>query len=131
MAQELRPGLVGEAVLVVAEEHTARAIGSGAALVLGTPEMVRLMEQASVAAVDPHLPAGQSTVGYYLEIRHIAPTPLGLRVTARAELTAVEGNKLTFQVEAFDEREKIGAGTHRRVVVDAAAFQSGADGKAG
>ncbi len=131
MAEKLRPGLVGEATLVVAEEHTARAIGSGALRVLGTPELARLMEQASVASVAQHLPTGRSSVGYYLEVRHIAPTPVGLQVTARAELIAVEGNKLTFQIEAFDDREVVGSGTHRRTIIDSGAFQSRADSKAG
>ena len=131
MAAALRPGLIGEALLIVTEDHTARAIGSGTVRALGTPEMICLMEQASVAAVASHLPAGQSTVGYYLEVRHVAPTPVGLQVRARAELIAVDGSKLTFQVEAFDEREKIGAGTHRRSIIEAAAFQGRADSKAG
>jgi fluoroacetyl-CoA thioesterase len=74
--------------------------------------------------VDPLLPPGQLTVGYSLDIRHIAATPLGMKVTARAELTAVDGRMLTFKVEAFDEREKIGEGTHIRAVISLDRFSA-------
>ena len=82
--------------------------------------MVALMENAALRAVDALLPPGQTTVGTHLDIRHLAATPLGLEVRARAELSAVDGRKLTFVVEAFDSHEKIGEGTHERIVVDPA-----------
>jgi len=124
MDYNLRPGLVGEAHLLVREEQTAQHLGSGGLLVLATPEMVRLMEQASVAAVDPLLPAGHQTVGVHLDVRHIAATPLGLQVTARAELLEVNDRRLTFRVEAFDEVERIGEGIHERVIISAERFQA-------
>jgi predicted thioesterase len=122
MDYHLRPGLVGETQLIVAEANTARHLGSGGVQVLATPEMVRLMEQAAVAAVDHLLPEGYQTVGAHLEVKHLAPTPVGFSVTARAELVQVEDRRLTFRVEAQDDLERIGEGTHVRVIIDVARF---------
>jgi predicted thioesterase len=119
----LVPGLVGESQVRVTEVNTAKHLGSGNVEALATPEMVRLMEQAGVAAVDRLLPEGQCTVGVALDIRHLAATPLGMTVTARAELLTVEGRRLTFRVEAFDQVEKVGEGTHQRYIIDADRFQ--------
>lgn len=127
----LQPGLRGEQELVVEEEHTARHLGSGNVFVLATPMMIALMERASVAAVDHLLPEGQLTVGAHVDVRHLSPTPLGMRVTARSELVAVDGRKLTFHVEAFDEEEKIGEGTHQRVIVNMAHFRERVRAKGG
>ena len=126
---ELEIGLVGTASLRVGQANTARRIGSGEADVLGTPEMIRLMEQASVAALEGRLPPGQTSVGIHLDVEHLAPTPVGCQVTARAELVDLEGRRLTFKVEASDERERVGAGVHRRVLVDLARFQERAQAK--
>jgi len=120
----LKPGLVGEKSLTVEAKHTARHLGSGGVDVFATPAMVALMEEAALGAVDPLLPPGQLTVGSSLEVRHIAPTPLGMKVTARAELLAVDGRMLSFRVEAFDEREKIGEGTHVRAVIQLDRFSA-------
>jgi len=95
--EEIVPGLVGEIEMVVREENTARHLGSGNVAVLATPEMIRLMEKAAVAAVDHLLPDGYRTVGVAVNIHHLAATPVGMRVQAQAELTAVEGRKLTFR----------------------------------
>ena len=113
----LVPGMKGEKSITVEARHTARHLGSGGVDVFATPSMVALMEEAALGAVDPHLPEGQLTVGYSLDVRHLAATPMGMTVTAKAELLAVDGRMLTFRVEAFDERERIGEGTHVRVVV--------------
>lgn len=122
----IQPGLRGEIGLVVADEHTARHLGSGTVRVLATPQMVLLMEQASVAAVHPLLPDGSSTVGAYLEIRHLAPTPVGFEVRATAELTKVDERKLTFRVQVFEgplgEAHLVGDGIHQRVIVDVRRF---------
>ncbi len=115
---DLKPGMVHEEALVVGEQHTAVHLGSGGVLVLATPIMVALMEAAARNLVDPKLDPGQMSVGTALNIQHLAATPLGMRVRARAELTGVEGRKLTFKVEAFDEREKVGEGTHSRAVIN-------------
>ncbi len=119
---ELAPGLAGEATLVVGEQHTARHLGSGGIAVLATPIMVALMETAGRNAVEPLLEPGHLTVGASLDVKHLAPTPMGMRVTARAELVAVEGRMLTFRVEAHDEREKVGEGTHVRAIINLERF---------
>jgi fluoroacetyl-CoA thioesterase len=114
----ITPGLVGESHATVDASMLASALGSGAVQVLSTPSMIALMENAAAQAVASVLPPGQTTVGTRLEIRHLAATPTGLEVRARAELLEVEGRKLTFTVEAFDSQEKIGEGTHERMVID-------------
>jgi fluoroacetyl-CoA thioesterase len=118
----LEPGMVHEEVLVVGEKHTAVHLGSGGVHVLATPIMVALMEAAARNLVDPKLEPGHMSVGTALNIKHLAATPLGMQVTARAELASVEGRKLTFKVEAFDEREKIGEGDHSRAVINLERF---------
>ena len=120
---ELVPGLIGESQTVVTETNTAKHLGSGNVKVFATPEMVRLMEKAGVAAVDHLLPEGQCTVGVALDVKHLAATPLNMTVMARAELVVVEGRRLTFRVESFDEVEKVGEGTHQRYIVDVTRFQ--------
>ncbi len=118
----LAPGREGKAELVVGEEHTAPKIGSGRVHVLATPVMINLIEAAALAAVEHLLPPGHQSLGTHLDATHVAATPVGMRVTATARLIAVEGRKLAFRVEARDEVELIGEGTHERVVVDVARF---------
>jgi fluoroacetyl-CoA thioesterase len=115
-------GLRGSASLVVSEEHTAPSIGSGKVRVLATPVMINLIEAAALAAVEHLLPAGYQSLGTRLDVRHIAATPVGMRVTATAEVLRVDGRTVNFRVEARDERELIGDGTHDRVVVNVAKF---------
>lgn len=126
----LRPGLIGTAQLIVAPEHTAPHVGSGRIAVLATPVMINLMEAAALAAVEHLLPAGHQSLGIHLDVSHVAATPVGLEVSATAELTGVEGRTIAFKVEARDEREAIGGGTHRRVVVNVARFDERVQRKA-
>lgn len=98
---------------------------------LATPRLIGLMEQASRDAVQPYLPEGQDTVGVEVNVRHLAPTPLGGRVTATAELVSVEGNRLTFRVEARDDVEQVAQGTHVRAIVDLDRFQKRLRAKSG
>ena len=123
-------GLTGEARVQVVPELTARHLGSGAVAVFATPEMVRLMERAAVQALADHLAPGQQSVGTLVNVRHLAPTPLGATVTARAELIAVDGRRLTFRVTAHDGQETIGDGLHERALIDLARFESRAKAKA-
>ena len=118
----LKPGLKGSADLLVGVEHTAPSIGSGLVPVLATPVMINVIEAAALAAAEHLLPEGHQSLGIHLDIRHIAATPIGMRVYATAELTAVEGRTLSFRVEVHDEREPIGGGSHSRVVVNVARF---------
>ena len=118
----LRPGLKGHARIRVATEHTAPSIGSGKVPVLATPVMINLIEAAALAAVEHLLPAGYQTLGTRLDISHVAATPVGMQVEATAELVAVEGRRLSFAVEAHDDKEPIGSGSHHRVIVNVARF---------
>jgi predicted thioesterase len=118
----LKPGLLGRAELLVGEEHTAPRVGSGRVHVLATPVMINLIEAAALDAVERLLPAGRQSLGTVLNVCHVAATPVGMRVTATAEVTAVDGRTIRFRVEVRDERELIGDGTHERVVVNVAKF---------
>lgn len=129
-ASELKPGLAGSAQIVVGTRDMAPHVGSGKVKVLATPVMVSLMEEAALDAVEGYLPAGYQTVGTRLDVTHVAATPVGLRVVAGAELTRVDGRRLTFRVWADDEKERIGDGTHERIVVDVARFDRRAQEKA-
>lgn len=119
---EIKPGLRGSAELVVGEEHTAPSIGSGKVRVLATPVMINLIEAASLAAVEHLLPAGYQSLGTHLDVRHVAATPVGMRVRATAEVVAQDGRSIRFRVEARDEKDLIGDGVHERVVVNVAKF---------
>jgi fluoroacetyl-CoA thioesterase len=118
----LRPGLRGEAGLLVSEEHTAPRVGSGAIHVLATPVMINVIEAAALAAIEHLLPAGHQSLGTLLHVRHIAATPVGMRVTATAVVRKVDGRTIYFDIGARDERELIGEGTHERVVVNVEKF---------
>ncbi len=115
-------GLRGTAELLVAPEHTAPFVGSGRIAVLATPVMINQIEAAALAAVEHLLPEGHQSLGIHLDVSHVAATPVGLRVTATAEVVRVEGRTITFRVEARDEVEPIGGGTHQRMVVSVARF---------
>ena len=119
---ELSIGLNAEVSLTVTELDTAARWGSGLVPVFSTPALVGIMEAAAVKAVDGHLPEGQTTVGGHIDVRHLAATPVGMQVRARAELTSIDGRKLTFQIEAWDELEKIGEALHERFVIDKEKF---------
>lgn len=127
--QELEPGIVGEATREVTDELTAAHWGSGLVPVLGTPALVALMEAAAVNALRDHLPAGQTSVGVRIDVRHLAATPVGMRVRAEAKLVAVSGHRLTFHIQAWDEAERVGEATHERVLVDQARFVERVEGK--
>ena len=120
----LKPGLRGEAGLLVSEEHTAPRVGSGAIHVLATPVMINLFEAAALAAVEHLLPPGHQSLGTVLNVRHIAATPIGMRVTAFASVEKTEGRTIFFTLEARDERDLIGDGTHERVVVNVEKFDA-------
>jgi len=124
-------GLKGSADLLVGVEHTAPRVGSGRVPVLATPVMINVIEAAALAAVEHLLPAGYQSLGIHLDIRHFAATPVGMRIRAIAELVAVDGRTLAFRVEAHDEKETIGDGSHQRVVVNVARFDQRVQKKLG
>jgi fluoroacetyl-CoA thioesterase len=127
----LHPGLTGTAELIVGEEHTAPRIGSGKVRVLATPVMINLIEAAALAAIEHLLPAGYQSLGTVVDVRHIAATPVGMRVTAKALVVAVQERTIRFEVFTADEKEPIGEGTHERVVVNVAKFDQRVQRKIG
>ena len=110
-------GIKGRADEVVREENTAQALGSGTLPVFATPAMTALMEKAAWTSLAPHLAQGEGSVGTMLNITHDSATPVGLKVWAESEVTAVEGRKITFRVTAYDERGLIGQGVHQRFLI--------------
>lgn len=124
-------GLKGRAETVVTERNTASAVGSGLVPVFATPYMIALMENAAVNAIQPFLAADEGSVGTHLDVSHDAATPVGLKVWAEAEVTAVEGKKITFAVSAFDEAGPIGKGVHERFIIKPKRFLAKVQAKLG
>lgn len=118
----LKEGLYFQTQMVVSPGNTAEYIGSGDMAVLATPAMIALMENAAMLAVAPYLPEGSTTVGSSISTSHLRPSAVGATVTARAELTKVDGRMLTFRVEAYEAETKIGEGEHVRCIVDREKF---------
>ncbi len=114
---------------MVTDQLTAAVYGSGLVAAFATPALVALMENAAFNAVRPYLAEGQTTVGIEVNIKHLAATPPGMRVRARAELVQFNGRRLDFKVEAWDDVEKIGVGTHARMIVDNERFHARFDQK--
>ena len=119
---EITVGMKGEVGTTVEREDTALEVGSGSLLVYATPCMVALMEGAACEAIAEAMGENQTTVGTMLNIEHISATPVGLDVRAVAEVTAVEGKVITFDVKAYDEAGEIGHGTHKRVIINSQKF---------
>ncbi|HEX4858922.1 MAG TPA: thioesterase family protein [Usitatibacteraceae bacterium] len=119
---DIPAGLRGEVTLTVDPSHTAAQVGSGKIRVLATPVLINLFEAAALKACEHLLPEGHQSLGTRLDISHVAATPVGMKVIARAEVTGVEGRTVQFRLEAHDERDLIGEGRHERVVVSVARF---------
>ncbi len=111
-----------EVTIVVTENDTARALGSGTLDVLATPKMIALMEMSAYKALENSLEEGQSSVGTYLDVKHVSATPVGMKVTAKAEVTLVDGRRVEFMVSAYDEAGLIGEGKHERFIVSSEKF---------
>jgi predicted thioesterase len=129
MELKLEPGAKARVEMTVEYKDTAKAVASGLAEVFATPSMIALMENAAYTAVQPLLPEGMSTVGTRIDAKHMAATPVGLKVWAEAVLVDVDRRKLTFDIEAYDEAEKIGEARHERFVIDEEKFLSRAEAK--
>ncbi|HET7339854.1 MAG TPA: thioesterase family protein [Methylomirabilota bacterium] len=113
----LEPGTTHEITSTVTPDLTADAMGNRGVMVLATPHVVGLLEHAAAGMIFPTLPPGASTVGTMIEMRHLAATPVGMAVRAKATLLETDGTRFLFQVEAWDAREKIAEGRHERFVV--------------
>ena len=115
---ELAPGLKHTQSVTVTEEMTPPHLRGDTIRVLATPDMVRLVEQTAIQAVQPHLKPGQTTVGTVINIKHLAATPEGMTVTITVEMTEMDRRRLGFKFEVHDEVEKVGEGTHERFIID-------------
>lgn len=126
----LKPGISNEITFHVTEDVTAKNVGSGTLEVLATPVMIARMEQAAWTAVAPHLEEGNGTVGTLMNAKHLSPTPVGMEVTCRAELTEADGRRLVFRVEARDAKGLVGEGIHERAIIQNERFLAKAKKKA-
>ena len=111
------PGLVGKSEMVVKGEDLVSQLGSIDVDVLSTPRLIQLLEGASVNAIQNFIPSDQLSLGTQVRIKHLSPTPLGMKVTAHAILKEVDKNRLFFLVDAYDEKEKVAEGEHERLLV--------------
>ena len=121
---EFTIGLTGEASVMADSSNSAKTMGSGALEVFATPSMIALMEKAATNALKELMPADSSSVGTMINVKHSAATPMGVKVTAKAVLTEVDGKRLVFTVEAFDEKDKIGEGRHERFIINIERFMA-------
>lgn len=118
----IQTGLQGHQEFIVRETDSAKAFRSGSLNVLATPILIASAEETCADLVQPLLDEGMGTVGTRVDIRHLAPTPIGMKYQCRCELTAIEGRVLRFHVVLSDERELIGEGTHERVIINEERF---------
>jgi len=114
---DIKPGASAEVIITVSADRTADAMGNRGVKVLATPFLIGLLENAAHAVVGPHLPEGASTVGTMVEIRHLAATPVGMNVRAKATLLETDGKRYLFSVEAWDDKDKVAEGRHERYLV--------------
>ena len=121
---ELKVGMSYTKEITVEDRHTAKAFASGILDVFATPMLAAITEEASMRAVADALEEGQGTVGISLDLKHIAATPVGGHVRATATLTAIDRRKLTFEIEAYDDKELIGTCTHERFIIDNEKFMA-------
>ena len=126
----LQTGIKGYSECTACAENSAEAMGSGELKVFATPAMIALIEKAAWQSVAPELEEGQGSVGTKLDISHIAATPLGMKLRCETELTEIDGRRLVFKAEVFDEAGKVGEGTHERFIVFNEKFQAKAYAKA-
>ena len=122
-------GAKGVAEMIVTDDKTAAAIGSGSVRVFATPWMIAMMELSACNALAPFYEEGQSSVGTHLDVSHDAATPVGMKVRAEAEVTEVDRRRIVLSVAAYDEMGLIGKGKHERFLIDAEKFIAKAENK--
>lgn len=125
----LTVGIKGKAVTTADDTNSAASMGSGLLPVFATPSMIALIEKAACESVAPELEEGSGTVGTLLNVKHLAATPLGMKVTAETELIEIDRRRLVFKVEAYDEKEKIGEGIHERFIINNEKFLTKCEAK--
>jgi len=116
------PGLSGKSEMIVSEEDLVSQLGGIAIDVLSTPRLIQLMEAAAIEAIQEAIPSDQLSLGTWVKIKHLSPTPPGMKVVAHALLNAVDKNRLFFLVDAYDEKEKVAEGEHERILVSKERF---------
>ncbi len=124
MSSAFQPGMSRELTVVSTPEDSARRFYANLPDVFATPCLGGLMERVSAELINEHLDPGEQSVGISMDLKHSAATPLGMKIVVKTEITAVEGRKLTFRLEAFDEVEKIGEATHERFIIKADKFNA-------
>lgn len=125
----IKPGMAREETFLVQEDETARHIGSGASRVLASPWLIAFMERVSHRLIAEQLPEEFSSVGVLINVRHVAPTPVGSQVRVRADITEVNGSRVTLNVQAWDHVELVGEGSHQRIVIEQERFLRRVDAK--
>jgi predicted thioesterase len=119
---EMVPGLIGKSEMVVREEDLVSKLGSIAVDVLSTPRLIQLMEAAAIEAIQGYMASDELSLGTQVKIKHLSPTPLGMKVTAHALLKEIDKNRLFFLVDAYDEKDKVAEGEHERILVSKERF---------
>jgi fluoroacetyl-CoA thioesterase len=119
---EMVPGLIGKSEMVVREEDLVSKLGSIAVDVLSTPRLIQLMEAAAIEAIRGYMTSDELSLGIQVKVKHLSPTPLGMKVTAHALLKEVDQNRLLFLVDAYDEKDKVAEGEHERILVSKERF---------
>lgn len=114
----IRPGLTKQTRIYISEEHSASHVGSGSLRVLATPIMIAFMEKTARELLDENLPQGYSSVGIHIDLRHLAPTPVGADIQVYCEILEIDGKRINFSVKAWDRIETIGEGLHQRMVIE-------------
>ena len=125
----LEKGIKGVMERMVTEGTTAKAMGSGELAVYATPAMIALMEETAYTCVSAELEEGAGSVGTLMNVKHVAASPVGMKITCKTELIEVDGRRLVFHVEAYDDKGLIGEGTHERFIIQNEKFQQKADSK--
>ena len=124
-------GMQKETVFEVEEKYTASHVGSGSLRVLATPSIIAFMEITARALLEEVLPEGYSSVGVHVDVRHLAPTPLGAQVRVECKVIDVKAQRVEFDFQAWDDKDKIGEGRHQRVVIDVGRFLKRVEAKKG
>lgn len=120
----IKLGIKGQKELIASMEHSASVVGSGGLEVFSTPSMIALMENTAAGSLAPHLEEGQGSVGTAVNIKHIAATPLRMKVTCESEIIEIDRKRILFSVKAYDEKGLIGEGTHERFIIDNEKFMN-------
>lgn len=127
---DIQPGISEEQTFVTGEEQSALMVGSGSLPVLATPVLITTLEKISHRMLEERLPQGTSSVGISVDVQHLAPTPMGMRVRVRSQIHKIDGRRVTFSVQAWDSQELIFSGQHTRAVIDTNRFLKHVEEKA-